>query len=79
MNSFFFQAWSVLLRTVHSVINRSPPRLLEEIVLGEQEYGNLSLYPHRDRDLSFSINIIAVNVVSDEYQMVFNPNCKCIG
>lgn len=27
------EAWSTLLRSVHSVINRSPPELLEEIIL----------------------------------------------
>lgn len=33
-SSFFFQkAWSVLLRTVHSVLDRSPPELIEEIIL----------------------------------------------
>ena len=30
---FTDEAWSVLLRTVHSVINRTPEDLLEEIVL----------------------------------------------
>ncbi|XP_053689621.1 putative polypeptide N-acetylgalactosaminyltransferase 9 [Sabethes cyaneus] len=30
---FFNEAWSVLVRTVHSVLNRTPPELIEEIIL----------------------------------------------
>jgi len=30
---FHNEGWSTLLRTVHSVLNRSPPHMLQEIVM----------------------------------------------
>jgi len=31
--SFYNEAWRTLLRTIHSVIDKSPARLLREIIL----------------------------------------------
>lgn len=44
---FHNEAWSVLLRTVHSVLNRSPNRLIQEIILVD-DYSNK---PHLGQQL----------------------------
>ena len=41
---FHNEGWSTLLRTVHSVINRSPPHMLQEIVMVDDYSDKGTLY-----------------------------------
>ncbi|UYV76153.1 gly-5, partial [Cordylochernes scorpioides] len=57
---FHNEAWSVLLRTVHSVINRSPAQFLKEIILVD----DFSDMPHLGRPLEdYVANLPKVHIV----------------
>lgn len=45
---FYNEPWSVLLRTVHSVLKGSPPHLLKEIILVDD---------HSEEGIEININI----------------------
>lgn len=55
---FVNEGWSTLMRTVHSVINTSPPELLKEIVLVD-DYSNKGFF-HINRIITGSITISGV-------------------
>ncbi len=60
---FHNEAWSTLLRTVHSVINRSPPSLLEEVLLVDDASDHLELGQKLDKYLlSLPVSARAIRI-----------------
>ena len=49
---FHNEPWSTLLRTVHSVINRSPPSLLQEVLLVDDASDHMELLGNLDNYLA---------------------------
>uniref|UniRef100_A0A7I4Y8D2 Polypeptide N-acetylgalactosaminyltransferase n=2 Tax=Haemonchus contortus TaxID=6289 RepID=A0A7I4Y8D2_HAECO len=62
---FTDEAWSPLMRTVHSVVNRSPPQLLKEVILLDDNSQREDLKEHLDeyvRRFDGLVRIVRKNV-----------------
>jgi len=58
---FHNEAWSALMRTVHSVVNRSPPHLLHEVILLDDK---------SDRGTVLSLKTCDIELSSSRYYWV---------
>ncbi|PIO58180.1 hypothetical protein TELCIR_20390, partial [Teladorsagia circumcincta] len=62
---FTDEAWSPLMRTVHSVVNRSPPQLLKEVILLDDNSQREDLKEHLDnyiRRFNGLVRVVRKNV-----------------
>ena len=64
---FVDEMWSSLFRTVHSVINRSPPHLLKEIVLVDD--ASPALWLQRDLDVYITTLPVKVRLVRSKVRL----------
>ena len=63
---FHNEGWSTLFRTINSVINRSPPQLLEEVVLVDDKSEMEHLHERLDGELKKPYYVGRVNLVRNK-------------
>nr|XP_034317776.1 polypeptide N-acetylgalactosaminyltransferase 5 isoform X3 [Crassostrea gigas] len=90
---FHNEAWSVLLRTVHSIIDRSPPHLLKEIILVDdfsdmdhlkqplEEYAaklqKVKVVRTKKREGLIRARLLGYSVATGEVLTYLDSHCEC--
>jgi polypeptide N-acetylgalactosaminyltransferase len=90
---FHNEAWSVLLRTVYSILERSPPRLLQEVVLvddfSEQEHlhdqleafvatqDKVKLVRSKKREGLIRARLLGASVAKGQVLVFLDSHCEC--
>lgn len=90
---FHNEAWSVLLRTVHSVIDRSPPHLLKEIILVDDfsdmdhlakplndymmKLGKVKIVRNKQREGLIRSRLSGFSVATADVVTFLDSHCEC--